>query len=101
MDSVVTSQLVAVGATLCGVVLTLFTNAYLERRRARDAHQLESLRLRDEHAKWLRDERMRAYATFSLTGEELQRGADQSRRDSDGEQGDCFLDDCRADLQGV
>jgi hypothetical protein len=71
VDPATTSQVVAVGATLCGVVLTLFTNAYLERRRARDAQRLEGLRMTAEHTKWLRDERTRAYATFSLTGEEV------------------------------
>jgi hypothetical protein len=71
VESAVTSQIVAVAATLSGVVLTLLVNAYLERRRARDARVLESLRLSAEHTKWLRDERTKAYATFSLAGEEV------------------------------
>jgi hypothetical protein len=71
VESAVTSQIVAVAATLSGVVLTLLTNAYLERRRARDAQRLETLRLAAEHTKWLRDERTKAYATFSLVGEEV------------------------------
>jgi hypothetical protein len=71
VESAITSQVVAVVATLSGVVLTLVTNAYLERRRARDAHQLESLRVNAEHTKWLRDERTKAYAALSLAGEEV------------------------------
>jgi hypothetical protein len=71
VESAVTSQIVAVAATLSGVVLTLLANAYLERRRARDARVLESLRLSAEHTKWLRDERTKAYASFSLAGEEV------------------------------
>jgi hypothetical protein len=62
---------VAVAATLSGVVLTLFANALLERRRAREAQRLESLRLAAEQRKWLRDERTTAYASFSLAGEEV------------------------------
>ncbi|MGH3877410.1 MAG: hypothetical protein ACRDSK_10300 [Actinophytocola sp.] len=71
MESTITTQIVAVAATLSGVVLTLFANALLERRRAREAHRLESLRLTAEHRKWLRDERTKAYASFSLAGEEV------------------------------
>jgi hypothetical protein len=69
----VVTQLVTAGATLGGVVLTLFANAYLEHRRGRDAHRLEALRLGAEHSKWLRDERVCAYAEFSLTAEEVLR----------------------------
>lgn len=71
MDAGLATQLVTVGATLGGVVLTLVANALLERRRSRDTHRLETLRLAAEHTKWLRDERMRAYAGFSLAGEEV------------------------------
>jgi hypothetical protein len=70
MASGVATQLITVGATLAGVVLTLITNAYIEGRRARDIRELESLRLSAEHAKWLRDERMKAYAALSLAGED-------------------------------
>jgi hypothetical protein len=66
----VVPQLVTAGSTLAGVVLTLLANAYLEHRRGREAHRLESLRLSAEHSRWLRDERVRAYAEFSLAGEE-------------------------------
>lgn len=71
MDAGLATQLVTVGATLGGVVLTLVANAMLERRRSRDTQRLETLRLAAEHTKWLRDERMRAYAGFSLAGEEV------------------------------
>jgi hypothetical protein len=67
----VATQLITVGATLSGVVLTLVVSAYLEGRRARDARELESLRLASEHAKWLRDERLKAYAGLSLAAEEV------------------------------
>ena len=46
-------------------------NAYLERRRAQDARELESLHLSSEHAKWLRDERLKAYLSLSIAGEEV------------------------------
>lgn len=72
MDAALATQLVTVGATLGGVVLTLAANALLERRRARDAHRLEALRLSAEHAKWLRAERTAAYAAYSLAAEEAQ-----------------------------
>jgi hypothetical protein len=39
------TQLITVVATLSGVVLTLIANAYLERCRAQDARELESLHL--------------------------------------------------------
>ncbi|OLF13613.1 hypothetical protein [Actinophytocola xanthii] len=67
----VVTQLVTAGATLGGVVLTLLANAFLERRRGRDAHRLEALRLGAEHTRWLRDERVRAYAELSLAAEEV------------------------------
>jgi hypothetical protein len=71
MDAGTATQLITVAATLGGVVLTLFANAYLERRRAQDARELESLRLVSERSKWLRDERMKAYAALSTAGEEI------------------------------
>lgn len=52
-------------------MLTLVTNAYLEDRRARDTRELESLRLASEHARRLRDERLKAYAGLSLAAEEV------------------------------
>jgi hypothetical protein len=33
--------------------------------------EMESLRLASEHAKWLRDERLRSYAGLSLAGEDV------------------------------
>jgi hypothetical protein len=71
MDAGTRTQLITVAATLGGVVLTLVANAYLERRRARDTRELESLRLASERDKWLRDERVRAYAGLSTAGEEV------------------------------
>ena len=70
MSTEIATQLITVGATLSGVVLTFVTNAYLEGRRARDTRELESLRLESEHAKWLRDERLKAYAGLALAAEE-------------------------------
>ena len=71
MQTGIATQLITVGATLGGVVLTLIANAYLEGRRAREARELESLHLASEQARWLRDERLKAYAEFSLAGEEV------------------------------
>ncbi|WP_405786799.1 hypothetical protein [Streptomyces sp. NBC_00029] len=65
------TQLITVGATLSGVVLTLLANAYLERRRARDTRELESMRWDADHSTWLREERTKAYAGLSLAGEEV------------------------------
>jgi hypothetical protein len=70
MGTGIATQLIIAGATLSGVVLTLVTNAYLEGRRARDAREMESLRLASEHAKWLRDERQKSYAGLSLASED-------------------------------
>ncbi len=71
MDAGTATQLITVGATLSGVVLTLAASAYLENRRAREARELESLRLASEDARWLRDKRVEAYAGLSLTAEEV------------------------------
>ncbi|PRY45141.1 hypothetical protein [Umezawaea tangerina] len=71
MEPAAVTQLITVGATLCGVALTLATNAYLDRRKARDAHRLEALKVAADHSKWLRDERVKAYAGLSLAGEEV------------------------------
>src|SRR5271165_4738964 len=71
MDAGIATQLITVGATLAGVTLTLVANAHLEGRRARDTRELESLRLASEQAKWLRDQRVKAYADLSLAGEEV------------------------------
>jgi hypothetical protein len=82
VDNALATQLITVGATLGGVVLTLVGSALVERRRAREAHQLESLRLAAEHTKWLRDERMKAYAAFSLAGEDMHRFLRAGRLDA-------------------
>jgi hypothetical protein len=71
MDAGIATQLITVGATLGGVVLTLTASAYLENRRAREARELESLRLASEDARWLRDKRVEAYAGLSLAAEEV------------------------------
>jgi hypothetical protein len=71
MDAGTQTQLITVAATLGGVVLTLVANAFLERRRAWDSRELESLRLKSDHERWLREERVRAYAALSTTGEEI------------------------------
>ncbi|MEV7892363.1 hypothetical protein ACWD3I_43775 [Streptomyces sp. NPDC002817] len=65
-----TTQVITVVATLSGAVLTFLANSYLERRRGRDARELEAMRRAAEHAHWLRDERLNAYAQLSIAGEE-------------------------------
>jgi hypothetical protein len=65
------TQVVTVAGTLGGVVLTLAANAYLERRRARETRDLESLRLAAQRTTWLREERVKAYAGLSIAGEEV------------------------------
>jgi len=71
MDPATATQLITAGSTLAGVILTLLTTAFLERRRARDARDLEALHLQSERAKWLRDARQEAYAGLSMAGEEV------------------------------
>jgi hypothetical protein len=71
MEPGIATQLITAGATLGGVVLTLLVTAFLERRRARDARGLETLRLKTEHVKWLRDERVNAYGRLSVAGEDV------------------------------
>jgi hypothetical protein len=70
METGTATQLITAGATLAGVVLTLLTPAFLERRRARDARIMETLRMTSERTKWLRDQRQKAYAALSTAGEE-------------------------------
>ena len=65
MEPGIATQLITVGATLSGVVLTLAVNAYLQIRTARDAQDLESLRLMSDHGKWLRDQRVKAYGDLA------------------------------------
>jgi hypothetical protein len=71
MDVTTTTQLITAAATLGGVVLTLVTSSYLERRRANDTRELESLRLASEQVRWMRDERLKAYSALSTAGEEI------------------------------
>ncbi len=71
MTPEVATQLITVAGTLGGVVLTLASSAFLERRRARDNRESESRRLAAEHSTWLRDQRVQAYAGLSLAGEEV------------------------------
>ncbi|MGW5636782.1 hypothetical protein [Streptomyces sp. NPDC003832] len=66
-----TTQVITVAATLSGAVLTFWANAHVERRRGRDARELEVMRRAAEHAHWLRDERLNAYVQLSLAGEEV------------------------------
>jgi hypothetical protein len=73
METGIATQLITVSATLAGVVLTLFANAFLERRRADDTRWLESARLASQRATWLRDERQKAYGNLSIAGEDALR----------------------------
>src|SRR5262245_22551878 len=71
MQADIATQLITASATLAGVVLTLLANAFLERRRARDSHELETHRVTSERTKWLREERHKAYSGMSIAGEEV------------------------------
>lgn len=71
MGTGIATQLITVGATLGGVVLTLAANAYLQIRTARETRALESLRLTAEHSKWLRDQRVKAYGDLATVTEEV------------------------------
>lgn len=71
MGTGIATQLITVGATLSGVVLTLAANAYLQIRTARETRLLESLRVTTEHGKWLRDQRVRAYGDLAAVTEEV------------------------------
>lgn len=71
MDTGIATQLITVGATLSGVVLTLVANAYLQIRTARETRVLESLRVTTEHGKWLRDQRVKAYGDLATVTEEV------------------------------
>ncbi|GAA4555182.1 hypothetical protein [Planotetraspora kaengkrachanensis] len=72
MQADIATQLITASATLGGVVMTLLANAFLERRRARDGQRLETHRVSSEHAKWLREERHRAYGGMAIAAEEVQ-----------------------------
>ncbi|MFF1606567.1 hypothetical protein ACFVYA_02215 [Amycolatopsis sp. NPDC058278] len=70
MDSGTTTQLITVGATLGGVVLTLLTNTFVEGRKLKATQRAEAQKRAADHANWLRDERVRAYASLSTASEE-------------------------------
>ncbi|MEV7038685.1 hypothetical protein [Amycolatopsis sp. NPDC051061] len=70
MDSGTTTQLITVGATLGGVVLTMLTTTLVEGRKLKATRRAEAQKRAAEHANWLRDERVKAYAGMSNAGEE-------------------------------
>ncbi|NBH02035.1 hypothetical protein [Amycolatopsis sp. SID8362] len=70
MDSGTTTQLITVGATLGGVVLTLLTTTFVESRKLKAAQRAEERKRAADHAGWLRDERVKAYASLSTASEE-------------------------------
>lgn len=70
MDSGTTTQLITVGATLGGVVLTLLTTTLVEGRKLKATQRAEARKRVADHADWLRDERVKAYAGLSNAGEE-------------------------------
>ncbi|WP_326955485.1 hypothetical protein [Amycolatopsis sp. NBC_01286] len=70
MDSGTTTQLITVGATLGGVVLTLLTTTFVEGRKLKATQRTEALRRAADRATWLRDERVKAYAGLSTASEE-------------------------------
>ncbi|MEV6826264.1 hypothetical protein [Amycolatopsis sp. NPDC051102] len=70
MDSGTTTQLITVGATLGGVVLTLLTNTFVEGRKLKATQRAEAQKRAADHANWLRDERVKAYAGLSTASEE-------------------------------
>ncbi|WP_086843460.1 hypothetical protein [Amycolatopsis kentuckyensis] len=70
MDSGTTTQLITVGATLGGVVLTLLTTTFVEGRKLKASQRAEAQKRAAEHANWLRDERVKAYASLSTASEE-------------------------------
>jgi hypothetical protein len=70
MDSGTTTQLITVCATLGGVVLTLLTNTFVEGRKLKATQRAEAQKRAADHANWLRDERVKAYAGLSTASEE-------------------------------
>ncbi|WP_410615969.1 hypothetical protein [Amycolatopsis sp. lyj-109] len=70
MDSGTTTQLITVSATLGGVVLTLLTTTFVEGRKLKATHRAEAQKRAADHANWLRDERVKAYASLSTASEE-------------------------------
>ncbi|MBE8519839.1 hypothetical protein ILP97_20465 [Amycolatopsis sp. H6(2020)] len=70
MDSGTTTQLITVGATLGGVVLTLLTTTFVEGRKLKATQHAEAQKRAADHANWLRDERVKAYAGLSTASEE-------------------------------
>jgi hypothetical protein len=70
MDSGTTTQLITVGATLGGVVLTLLTTTFVEGRKLKATQRVEAQKRATDRANWLRDERVKAYAGLSTASEE-------------------------------
>ncbi|WP_410591328.1 hypothetical protein [Amycolatopsis sp. lyj-23] len=70
MDSGTTTQLITVGATLGGVVLTQLSNTFVEGRKLKATQRAEVQKRAADHANWLRDERVKAYASLSTASEE-------------------------------
>ncbi|WP_103350390.1 hypothetical protein [Amycolatopsis sp. CA-128772] len=70
MDSGTSTQLITVGATLGGVVLTLLTTTFVEGRKLKATQRAEAQKRAADHANWLRDERVKAYAGLSTASEE-------------------------------
>jgi hypothetical protein len=70
MDSGTTTQLITVGATLGGVVLTLLTTTFVEGRKLKATQRAEAQKRAADQANWLRDERVKAYAGLSTASEE-------------------------------
>jgi hypothetical protein len=70
MDSGTTTQLITVGATLGGVVLTLLTTTFVEGRKLKATQRVEAQKRATDQANWLRDERVKAYAALSMASEE-------------------------------
>ncbi|WP_328614190.1 hypothetical protein OHS18_39225 [Amycolatopsis sp. NBC_00355] len=70
MDSGTTTQLITVGATLGGVVLTLLTTTFVEGRKLKATQRAEAQKRATDQANWLRDERVKAYASLSTASEE-------------------------------
>ncbi|WP_370971341.1 hypothetical protein [Amycolatopsis sp. cg9] len=70
MESGTTTQLITVGATLGGVLLTMLTTTFVEGRKLKAAQRAEERKRAADHADWLRDERVKAYANLSTASEE-------------------------------
>ncbi len=70
MPTEIATQVITAASALAGVTLTFVSSAYLERRRAREARQQEASRVAAERAKWLREQRQKAYTALATAGEQ-------------------------------